>query len=388
MKRTVFYISGFDPRGPAHYHRLYAAECAKQSLVNGVAMTVSTRRTVDNLESAWTVTAADGSQTDYRFLRYEDIIRRQWPRSAAAIVGAILRYSWHFLRMGVFAMIARNSWPCFIAVTYPVLLLLGGVAASLVLGLTVALGLRPWAGTAAFWIVPFAPLLLVPLKGRVEKSLNAFWFARSCAFLVDRTRGSVPGIEDRCLAFAERIAAEIRSGGRDEVLVVSHSVGTQLAVTVAARVLEAIDKDSRFSFLTLGQAIAMTPPEAAARQFRKDLLAIAVSDQIDWIDVTSAIDGSCIALSDPLALSRVARPPGVRVQPKLLSARFNRAFRAETYAAIRGNFLRAHFQYLMATELPVDYDYFLITGGNQRLAERFAHLESVTGFDRFRMGKT
>ena len=388
MRRTVFYIGGFDPRGPAHYHRLYAAECAKQAEVNGAGLTVSKRQTVDALEAKWTVSARDGSVSEYRFMRYEDIIRAQWPKSAGSTVAAILRYSWHFLRMGVFAMIARNSWPCFVAVTYPILLLMGGVAASLLIGLLAALGLRVWAGNAAFWIVPLSPLLLLVFRHWVENSLNAFWFARSCAFLVDRTRDRVPGIEERCVAFAERIAAEVRAGNKDEVLVISHSVGTQLAVTIAARALERIGTAGRFSFLTLGQAIAMTPPEATAQQFRKDLLAIATSEQVDWIDVTSAIDGSCIALSDPLALSRVERPPGARVQPKLVSARFNRAFAPETYAAIRGNFLRAHFQYLMATELPVDYDYFLITGGSQTLAERFAHLDSVTDFNRFRMGKT
>ena len=30
-RRTVFYIPGFDPRGPVHYYRLYTAEAAKQA---------------------------------------------------------------------------------------------------------------------------------------------------------------------------------------------------------------------------------------------------------------------------------------------------------------------------------------------------------------------
>ena len=387
MRRTVFYISGFDPRGPVHYHQLYRTECEKQAQVNGVAMAVSRRETVDDLEARWTVTAEDGSLTDYRFLRYEDIIRQQWPKTAPAIVAAILRYSWHFLRMGVFAKIARNSWPCFIAVSYPGALLAGGLLLSLALGCLIAIGLRPWMGNAAWVLVPLSPLVLALFRGRIERSLNAFWFARSCAFLVDRTRGTVPGIEDRCLAFGRRVADAVNAGTSDEVLLVSHSVGTQLAITVAARALEQMRPDGRLSVLTLGQAIAMTPPEANARQFREDLLAIAISDRIDWVDVTSAIDGSCIALSDPLALSDVERPPGVRVQPKIVSARFNTTFTPETHAAIRRDFLRTHFQYLMATELPGDYDYFLITAGDRTLAQRFAHVDSVTTFNRFRIGQ-
>ena len=74
-------------------------------------------------------------------------------------------------------------------------------------------------------------------------------------------------------------------------------------------------------------------------------------------------------------------------KPKLLSARFHTLFRPETYASLKRDFRRSHFQYLMAAELPGDYDYFLITAGDQTLDARYSHLDSVTGFDRFRFGK-
>lgn len=383
MRRTVFHIPGFDPRGPVHYHRLYQTESAKQAAVNGHPVTVSKRQAVDAAEARWTVTAGD-CETTYRFLRYEDIIRGQWPRNALAMYGAVMRYSWHFLRMGVFAMIRRNSWPSFVAVTYPGLLVAGLYLTALIIGIAVALAARLFAGEIAWLAVPLALVLpLLPYRF-IETRYNAFWLARSCAFLVDRSLGRVPGIEERCAEFARRVADAVNAGGSDEVLIASHSVGTHLAVTVAARALEQIGPDKRFSLLTLGQAIAMTPAEKAAEQFRRDLLAISVSKQIDWIDVTSAIDGSCIPLTDPLAASNVIRPQGARVQPKLVSARFNKQFTAATYATIRRDFMRTHFQYFMAGEIAGDYDYFLITAGPLRLAERFAHLESVTDFNRFR----
>ena len=385
-RRTVFYLPGFDPRGPLHYHRLYAAEAPKQAAVNNLAIDVSKRRNVDSCESEWTLTA-DGVTTRFRFLRYEDIVRRQWPANAAAMFGGILRYSWHFLRMGVFKAILKNSWPSFVAVTYPAAVLLGSFAAALALGLLVAFILRVWVGDVAFLAVAAALALPFALYRLMETKLNAFWLARSCTFLVDRTRGRVPGIEERLREFGSRVAKAINDRTDDEVLLVGHSVGTQMAVTVAARALEQIEEGLSFSLLTLGQAIAMTPSEPVAQQFRADLLAIATSPQVQWIDVTSAIDGSCIPLSDPLDLSAIVTPDGGIRQPKLVSAGFNRLFSAETYATIRRDFLRTHFQYLMAAELPGDYDYFLITAGDRTLPERFAHLASVTGFNRFRMGK-
>ncbi|MCB1376905.1 MAG: hypothetical protein KDK89_00835 [Alphaproteobacteria bacterium] len=382
----MFYIPGFDPRGPLHYHRLYSGEAEKQARVSGYTASVSRRRAVDDFESCWTVTSGQ-TVTEYRFLRYEDIVRRQWPTGGQAMYGSILNYSWHFLRMGVFAMIGRNSWPGLIAVTYPPLLVIGLFLASTIFGIFLAALLQPALGLLSWLAVPALLALPFATYGHIEKRYNAFWLARSCAFLVDRSLKRVPEIEERCLLFAGRVADGMDNGGADEVLLVAHSVGTHLAITVAARALERARADTRLSLLTLGQAIAMTPDEPPAHQFREDLLAVSMSDRLDWIDVTSAIDGSCIALSDPLALSNVVRPEGARIQPKLVSPRFNRLFTPETYATIRRNFLRTHFQYLMATEYPGDYDYFLITSGDIPLAERFAHLDSVTGFNRFRIGK-
>jgi pimeloyl-ACP methyl ester carboxylesterase len=387
LRRTVFYIAGFDPRGPLHYHRLYSTEAAKQAVVNGAAMTVSKRRNEGALQSKWTVKAA-GTTSDIRFLRYEDIVRRQWPRNAFDMYGGILRYSWHFLRMGVFGRIWQNSWPGFVAVIYPLALLVVLFLLAALLGLGVASVLRPWTGGWSYLALVAALTLPFAIYRLLEVWLNGFWLARSCTFLVDRALGQVPGIEERCSEFAAVVAETVSKGECDEVLVVGHSVGTHVAVTVAARTLERIGPEKRFSLLTLGHAMVMTPDEPTARQFRTDLLALSASEQVDWIDVTSAVDGACIALSDPLMLSGVTRPPGSRQQPKLVSARFNKLFSAATYKAIRRNFLRTHFQYLMAAELPGEYDYFLITAGDLTLAERFAHLESVTGFNRFRMGKT
>jgi hypothetical protein len=180
----------------------------------------------------------------------------------------------------------------------------------------------------------------------------------------------------------------VRDGGNDEVLVAGHSVGTHIAITAVARALDSIPDGSWLSLLTAGQSIVMTPDAPLAAQFRQDLLKVATSSKVRWIDVTSAVDGSCIALTDPLATSGIARPAGAMIQPKLVSARFNKLFTPATYAGMRRDFLRTHFQYLMAAELAGDYDYFLITAGDMTLQDRFAHLESVGNFNRFRLGKS
>lgn len=385
-RRHVFFISGFDPRGPVFYHRLYREEAAKQSKVSGLQLQVGKRQAVDDVEHRWTVTTAD-TDTTISFLRYEHIIRSHWPASGPAMAMAILRYIWHFLRMGVLRSILRNSWPCFIAVVYPLAVVAGGFLLAAAVYILAVLVLAELIGGWAWLAVLPIPGLPLLAYQPLDKTYNAFWLARSCQFLVLRALGRAPGIEKRCETFASRVAEAVNGGANDEVLLVGHSVGAHVSVTVAARALERMKPGATLRYLTLGHAIAMTPSEPQARQFRDDLLALSASANVEWLDVTSAVDGSCLALTDPLAASGVARPPGARVQPKLVSSRFNRLFSPGGYKSIRRNFLRAHFQYLMAAELPGDYDYFLITGGDRTLEHRFARIDSVTDFNRFRMGR-
>ena len=87
---------------------------------------------------------------------------------------------------------------------------------------------------------------------------------------------------------------------------------------------------------------------------------------------------------DPINACEVVPAAGHVDRPKLLSPRFADMFDASAYAVLRQDRLRIHFQYLMASERNVPYDYCAITAGDQTLAQRFASLPSVTGFDGFR----
>ena len=43
-KRLVFYFSGFDPRGPSHYHTLYGEQAKLHTPLNGLDLSVGKRR--------------------------------------------------------------------------------------------------------------------------------------------------------------------------------------------------------------------------------------------------------------------------------------------------------------------------------------------------------
>ena len=180
-------------------------------------------------------------------------------------------------------------------------------------------------------------------------------------------------IEARLHEFRHRIEAALRED-IDEVLIVGHSSGAHLAVSVLARLLREgrVPEDGPvLSLLTLGQAIPMVSFLPKAGQLRRDLHDLAGSDRIVWIDISAPSDGGSFALCDPVAVSGVS--PKVQRWPLVLSAAFRNSLSTERFKALRWRFFRLHFQYLCAFDRPGDYDYFQITAGPLTLRSRFAH---------------
>ncbi len=380
-RRHVFYISGYDPRGPSHYHRLYKDEARKQAAINGLALDIGPRRSLDPFESTWRIGTGE-TVTDYRFLRYDDIMRSRWTKSNFGVLWEILRYTGKFLRRGVFARTLMVSWPTFVTIVYPVSLALLALLIALLAG-WLTLVVAGWLAGAAVAIAVF--IGLVQLRAPLEDKIAAFWLARILSFIADQGDGEIAGLDARLDIFAARLAVALGED-LDEVLLVGHSVGTQLVVSVAARAAR-LRPGARLSLLTLGHTIPLQSFQPMANVFRAELAAVAANPDIHWIDVSAAIDSACFPLTDPVAASGLAQTQR-EPSPKLVSARFPKLFTPLTYAKLRRQFSRAHFQYLMAAEIAGDYDYFLITAGDRTLADRFAHLKSVSNFTRFRLRKS
>jgi hypothetical protein len=156
----------------------------------------------------------------------------------------------------------------------------------------------------------------------------------------------------------------------DEVLVVGHSSGVHLGVTVLADVIRAgVGKRPNLGFLSLGQAVPMVSFLPGATRVRGDLAYLSTRPELTWVDVTAPGDGCSFALCDPVAVSGVA-PEGQR-WPLILSAAFTQTLSPERWNTLRRQYFRLHFQYLCAFDRPGDYDYFRITAGPMSLRRRF-----------------
>jgi len=171
--------------------------------------------------------------------------------------------------------------------------------------------------------------------------------------------------------FADQIAG-VLGGDADEVLVVGHSSGATMAVSLLADLIRAgrMPGDGpKLALLTLGHVVPMVSFLPRAARLRGDLAYLSTQESITWVDVSAPGDGCSFALCDPVAVSGVA-PAGQR-WPLVISAAFTRTLSEARRKALRWNLFETHFQYLNAFDRPGDYDYFLITAGPLTLATRF-----------------
>lgn len=394
-RRCVFYVSGFDPKGAAHYHALYKREAAKQCLINGWQLEVSDRQRIPGGNAFWSIQAhevgGDLVYTHYEFMHWDDVVRRNWPTHTLSLWWDVVTTTLFNVRHGSLWQMFRLSWPPAVALFSPFVLLFMMLVAAPVLAALLAvwsvaeLQWPIWAGMAGGVLIW---TLLLVIGRTLESRYSMYWLTRSYAFTARQALGKTPKLEELLNAHAQRLVQRIGEQGDDEVLLVAHSSGAIMAVSILARAADLLKLQkhldgsvpAKVSFMSLGQCIPLLACLPQAKQFRAELDLLGQTDWIDWIDFSAPPDGCCFALSDPMLLT--GKKPCNK--PKLLTPKFADMFEPSHYRALRKNKFRMHFQYLMAHDLRVDYDFFLITAANRTLATRYAHASSVDDFTALR----
>ncbi len=277
-----------------------------------------------------------------------------------------------------------------IAALYPVGMLLLQLSIAIFLSYLVATALLTavnflldFTGWQPDWLAPFIrwPVILVVslfvlrwFKARDGKFF-AYYLMHDYAYSARWRGANPPALEARMAEFRAAIADALTLG-YDEVLVVGHSSGAHLGVSILADLLRARRARpgaTALSFLSLGQVVPMVSFLPDASRLRADLAFLSERTDITWIDVTAPGDGCAFALCDPVAVTGVATP--FSQWPLVVSAAFTRTLKPETWAKLRWRFFRLHFQYLCAFDNlpggPSDYDYFRLTAGPQTLGTRY-----------------
>ncbi len=393
QRRRVFYIPGYDPIHPRRYRELYRKEGRAQSVISGYHLGVSAK-TGDGPYGWYVRSEQDGAEveTDVEVLVWSDIVRDSMDSSIPATYWQLLRTAWVYISTGTLWRLMRLRKGPVIAALYPV----GMLLVQLALAGLVFYGVAMLSASSIHWLVEaveesalfgpyFAPwmylsLALGVLAGwwvlrwfrKIDNRLFAYYLMHDYAYSARQRGESPPELQARLDEFRALIAAALRSPV-DEVLVVGHSSGAHLGVSVLADLLrrDKVPSDGPvLSFLTLGQVVPMVSFLPRADQLRADLKFLSQTEQLTWVDVSAPGDGCAFALCDPVAVSGVAGP-GKR-WPLVLSAAFTQTLSPKRWAALRWRFFRLHFQYLCAFDRPGDYDYYRITAGPLTLGACFA----------------
>ena len=217
-----------------------------------------------------------------------------------------------------------------------------------------------------------AGIVLLRWFKKKDGKFFAYYLMHDYAYAAATRGANPPALESRMAQFGDAIAAALQDHV-DEVLVVGHSSGAHLGVSILADLIRAgrVPYDGpTLSFLSLGQVVPMVSFLPQAHRLRGDLAYLSARDELTWVDVTAPGDGCAFALCDPVSVSGVA--PKGKKWPLVFSAAFTQSLSPARWKELRWRFFRLHFQYLCAFDRPKDYDYFQITAGPQTLAARYA----------------
>jgi hypothetical protein len=381
-KRRVFYLSGFDPRGVAAYHRLFSEESQKQAGWHGLTVRVGERRRTDALSSVWRAgrpEAEGATETTFEFLHWDDIVRAHWHPGYRKLYRLAFRVYWSgIVTTGLLARVFRVSkWPVVTGLA-PGLVLFGVPLLAVLAGWGVLAGADP-AFPHSAWIAPAAAAAAFALTAGaglwLDRAFALGWLLRTYAFVLDYGLGRIPELDARLDRFAQRIARYVETADDDEIIVVGHSVGANLAVSVLARAA-GINPDlwRRYrpvGLLTLGGTVPMLGLMPTAGTFRDELSLLAASHELHWVDVSAFEDAASFPLVNPLAASGITAGQDAGERPRVLSGEFRNRLTSRTYYRAVWDLFRMHFQYLMASERELPDDYLAITTGKQVFRERF-----------------
>ena len=376
--RRVFYIPGYDPIHPRRYRELYRKEGSAQARISDYQIALSPKKGGGNY--GWNVAAhIDGVDVEAQVdvLVWSDIVRISMSNSILATYGQLVQTAWVYIASGALWRLMKLRKGPVIAALYPVGMLLLQLLIAALAGKLLYAGVTFFGGAA--WFKGIAAAAGVGLGWQVlrwfkkhDGKLFAYYLMHDYAFGAATRGANPPALETRMTEFGDAIAQALRSDV-DEVLVVGHSSGAHLGVSILADLIRAgrVPADGpALAFMTLGQVVPMVSFLRDAHRLRADLRFLSQCEGLTWVDVTAPGDGCAFALCDPVAVSGVA--PEDKRWPLVFSAAFTQSLTPARWKELRWRFFRLHFQYLCAFDAPKDYDYFQITAGPHSLAERYA----------------
>jgi Alpha/beta hydrolase family len=174
-----------------------------------------------------------------------------------------------------------------------------------------------------------------------------------------------PDIAARIATFSERLIACVQRSDADEILIVGHSLGATLAVDALAHAL-ATDPDltrrgPKLAFLTIGATIPKLGLHPEARRLRDCANRVADERELVWGEFQTRQDPISFYRFDPVRLRKFEDNAGGKPHVRVIN--FRDLLSPETTRRIFWDFMRIHYQFVMASERRGVYDLFTMLIG-------------------------
>ena len=144
-RRRTYFLSGFDPRGVAHYQRLFARLFKQQGWRLG-------SRQEGECITSWPLLDSELNQNyELVFLHWDDIARANWPKRPWRLLAQLLGFAWTYLIQGGLLGTAQLCPGVALCGLYPILFFV----LSCLWRLSVVLAAIVWLPLAALWLECF-----------------------------------------------------------------------------------------------------------------------------------------------------------------------------------------------------------------------------------------
>jgi hypothetical protein len=365
LRKRIYYLSGFDPRGAAFYHRLFREESRKSTKLTGLEVTTGKRNKQSNLISQWSVEIhMDGQAThiDYRFLHWDTVIRQFWANSTLALIWKSLPlYLAHF-KCRLFAKFREAGRGPYICSLYGfwfscaiVLVALAAFAGVFFLSQSVYAN-----HLLNFALAGLSAYAVIQAGLKLGEHMSAWWILQTYVFIARWGVKPLPEVDAQIAAFAETIITEHEANPDQEICIVAHCVGAIISIPLLAHLIKHAPSSltNKLCLVTMGQCIPYLSYIPSAVHFRKYLQTVVDSARFSWVDFGARADPLCFdevspAVAEGLRAGLADRPIRHTVKPYNM-------FSEEKYKQLKKNKLKLHFQYLMAADIATSYDFFEI----------------------------
>lgn len=363
-RRVVLHFSGFEPLDARAHHERYARMAAGSAGVWNCA--VVTGKLCERTSHFDVRASGPDWHVASRIHLFEHAARIEGYRSRALPVRIAAGYAAAARVVGEGAAwrYFRTAWRFGLFFVFPFVLMTFGLLAALSIAcLPLMLPVTVWH---LAWSVPLAfvafRLVFVPFSERFH-TLHLFsdWQMASALARLDD-----PAVNRMLADFEERAAAALAEPA-DEILVSSHSIGSNLAVHVVGSLLEKnpdLFEGRNVAFVTLGGAVLQCSLFRSARMLRERVGRIGREKTLFWLDVQCLTDAVNFYRSRTFELCGHADLPPATI----LLLRFKRMLDPAHYRRIKRDMLRVHRQYVLAPDRRAEFDFTLLTAGPFRAA--------------------